>query len=53
MVCRVIARWVNVDRNKATIGDNRLLLVRHETGCPALCCAEGVSAGLFNISVLL
>jgi len=53
MVCRVVARWVDVDGNKAAVGDDGLLLVRHGTGCSTLCCAEGAGAGLFDISVLL
>ena len=51
MVCRVVARWVDVDGNKAAIGDDGLLLVEHGTGCPALCGAhwQGAGAGLFDI----
>jgi hypothetical protein len=49
----VIARWVEIEGEKAAVRDDGLLLGEHGTRCPALCHAEGAGAGLFDISVLL
>jgi len=46
--------WVEVEREKATVGDDDLFFVDDSTGCPgcpALDTAQG--AGLFDIPVLL
>ena len=45
--------WVEVEREKATVGDDDLFFVDDSTGCPrcpALDTAQG--AGLFDIPVL-
>ena len=44
--------WVEVEREKATVGDDDLFFIDDSTGCPAFDAAQGAGAGLFDIPVL-
>jgi len=44
--------WVEVKREKATVGDDDLFFVDDSTGCPALDAAQGAAAGIFDIPIL-
>jgi len=48
--------WVEVEREKATVGDDDLFFIDDSTGCPgcpALDATQGVGVGLFDIPILL
>jgi hypothetical protein len=45
--------WVEVEREKAAVGDDYLFFVDDSAGCPALDGTQGAGAGLFDILVLL